>query len=311
MRAVVVAALLGIGGAAPLDASGQAQDSPGLSQERCTARLSIALVGEAPGTALQSRDQKAVTAALVEDPRFHERFARFLNARLNPDPGETSADDAVYHLSKYVLENKLPWKELFVGPYQVAAAGRNGQQVRVQNDANGLGYFRSPAWLERYAGNEEAGVRLATAYRLMNNVVGLELNAVTNAPEADISATGRQAPACAGCHYDGWYALDKTAEVLGRVVRGRQGVSFTPPDGQPKAVLGGLMIRDDKELVTAMVNSEQFVFNACRVVFGFLYGRNENACEAELFDRCVDAMKGSGLLQSALTTVASDPLFCQ
>lgn len=252
-----------------------------------------------------------MTEALVADPRFHERFARFLNARLNPDPGETSADDAVYHLSKYVLENKLPWKDLFVGPYQVAATGRNGQQASVQNDPNGLGYFRSPAWLERYAGNEEAGVRLATAYRLINNVVGLDLSAVTNAPEADISATGRQAPACAGCHYNSWFALDKTAEVLGRVVRGRNGISFTPPDGQPKAVLGGLMIRDDKELVTAMVNSEQFVFNACRVVFGFLYGRNENACEAELFDRCVDVMKASGQLQSALTTVAGHPSFCQ
>jgi hypothetical protein len=301
-----------LGAGASVDASGQATASPGLSPERCATRLSIAFVGEASDPALlQSKDRQATIEALLADPRFHERFARFLNARLNPDPGETSADDAVYHLAKHVLANKLPWKELFIGPYQVAAADRSGQQARVQNDPNGLGYFRSPAWLERYAGNEETGVRLATAYRLLNNVVGLELNAVTNAPDADISATGRQAPACAGCHYDGWYALDKTAEVLGRAVRGRRGISFTPPDGLPKPVLGGLMLRDDKELVTALVDSEQFVFNACRVVFAFLYGRNENACEAELFDRCVDAIKSSGLLQSALATVATDPSFCQ
>jgi hypothetical protein len=46
-------------------------------------------------------------------------------------------------------------------------------------------------------------------------------------------------------------------------------------------------------------------------VFSFLYGRNENACEAAVFDRCVESLKSSGLIQSALSTVAKDPSYCQ
>jgi hypothetical protein len=88
-------------------------------------------------------------------------------------------------------------------------------------------------------------------------------------------------------------------------------VTFTPNDGQPKEVLGGLMLKDDKELVTTMVDSEQFAFNACRTVVKYLYGREENACEAAVFDKCVDALKSSGMIQSALATVAKDPSFCQ
>lgn len=283
------------------------------SPQRCATRLSVAFLGVAPeAQLLGAGDPQAMADQLVDDPRFHERFASFVNSQFNSGPGGNPAEDAVYHLAKHVLQNKLPWKDLFVGPYQVVATGTgNAIQASVQNNPQGLGYFRSPAWLERYAGNEESGIKLNTAYRMLNNVLGLHLTASTNAPGADISATGRQAAACRSCHFDGWYALDNTAQVLSRVVRNGNRISFTPPDGQPKMVLGGVMAKDDKDLVIAMVESDQYAFHTCRIAFRFLYGRDENACESEVFDRCVEALKGSGMVQSALGAVAKDPSFCQ
>ena len=291
----------------------QTSTDPSKSPQRCASRLSIAFWGVAPdGPLASSNTPQTLADQLTADPRFHERFASFVNSEFNHAPGGNTAEDAVYHLAKHVLQNNLPWKDVFVGPYQVVATG-NGAAMRaaVQNDPNGLGYFRSTAWLERYAGNEEQGIKLNTAYRMLNNVLGLQLTATTNLPGADVTAGGRQAPACRGCHYDGWYALDNTAAVLSRVVRTGQRITFTPPDGQPKMVLGGVMVKDDKELITAMVESEQFAFNTCRLVFRYLYGRVENACEADVFDQCIDAFKASGMIQSALSTVAKDPSFCQ
>lgn len=280
---------------------------------RCATRLSVAFLGTSPTPELlQSTDPQSQVDALISDAAFQERFSRFINSVMNDSPGATTEEDGAYHLSKYILQNSKPWKELFNGPYNVVATGAaNARTVSIQPDPNGLGYFRSQAWLLRYAGNELTGLKLNSAYRLLNNVLGLHLVATTNAPGADVSATGRAAPACKGCHYDGWYALDKTAQVLTRVQRQGNNVTFTPNDGAPKEVLGGLMLKDDKELVNTMVDSEQFTFNACRTVFQYLYGREENACEAAVFDKCVDALKTSGMIQSALATVAKDPSFCQ
>jgi hypothetical protein len=292
----------------------QAQNDvdPGKSV-RCATRVSVGLLGTSPTPELlQSTDPQAQVDTLINNPAFQERFARFINSVMNDSPGATSDEDGAYHLSKYILQNAKPWKELFNGPYNIVATGNaNNRTVSVQADPNGVGYFRSQAWLLRYAGNELTGLKLNSAYRLLNNVVGLHMLATTNAPGADVSATGRAAAACKSCHYDGWYALDKTALILTRVQRQGNNVSFTPVDGTPKEVLGGLMLKDDKELVNAMVDSEQFAFNACRTVIKYLYGREENACEAAVFDRCVESFKSSGMIQSALSTVAKDPSYCQ
>src|SRR5262249_51228927 len=148
-------------------------------------------------------------------PAFIERFARFINARFNDNRGMTAAEDAPYYLAKEILNTAKPWRDLFVGKYTVAVP-TGGTTPTVSADPNGLGYFRSPAWLQRYAGNEAAGLKIVTAYRLVNNVVGAKMNAVTNVTGVDISATGRMAPACAGCHYQGPFALDLVARVLTR-----------------------------------------------------------------------------------------------
>jgi len=222
---VVVLSLLGT---APALSSAAADDTGDESEhnERCATRLSIALLGDgASDELLASTDPKSQVDRLVADPRFVERFASFVNAEFNTGPGQKPTEDAAYYLAKYVLSSGKPWKETFVGRYQVVQDVTNVAVVR--DDPNGLGYFRRPDWLLRYAGNEVDGYKLITAFRIMNNTVGLNLVAVTNLPGADVSTEGRQKAPCNNCHYKNWYALDKVARVLSRVTRKGGTVTFT------------------------------------------------------------------------------------
>jgi hypothetical protein len=276
--------------------------------ERCAVRVAIALTGKSPTAALlSSGNPQLQVPSLLESEAFVERFSRFINSTFNDTPGTTSVDDGAYHLTRHVLLNEKPWKDLFIGAYDVVTV--NGA-VQVRDDVNGLGFYRSKAWLERYAGNEEGGVKLATAYRMLNNTTGLKLNAAVQTPGQDFSATGRQSPNCRGCHYDGWFALDRVASVLTKKVMNGDTISFTAPTAGPQQLLGKT-ITNDKDLMTALVNSPDFDFRVCRLAFQFLYGRNELSCEGPLFDRCVDTFRTEGTVQSALATVATDPGYCQ
>jgi hypothetical protein len=273
-------------------------------RERCATRLAVSLLGQsAKPELLGAADPQASVDAMLDDPAFIERFATFANAQFNPQPGETKAEDASYTLSKFILTAKKPWKEVFVGPYAVADA--------VTPDPNGLGYFTSKAWMTRYAGNENDGYRIVSAYRILQNTTGLHLTATTNTDGVDRSATGRLAAPCNSCHYQGWFALDKVAKILSR----RQGtgatIKFVPPSEGPQVLLDGKSYANEKELVTALVQSENFTFNACRLAFKFLYGREESTCEAPIFDKCIDAFKATGTMQAALAAVAKDPSYCQ
>jgi hypothetical protein len=278
------------------------------ARERCATRLAIAFTGQsASGPQLASADPQAAVDGFLTAPTFIERFASFLNARLNPEPGEAIGDDSAYHLARYVLQNKRPYADMFVGPYTLDASGA------VSADPNGLGYFRSRPWMVRYAGNESAGYRLVSAYRILQNTTGIVLFATTNVAGVDLTAAGRMAPACAGCHYNGWFALDKVARVLSKRKGTGATMTFTAPAAAdvPQQILGNQTIASDKELVTALVASDHFKFNTCRHVFNFLYGRDETTAETALFDRCVDAFTSQGTIQAGLAAVAKDPSFCE
>lgn len=286
--------------------------------ERCATRLSISLLGKSPVAALMSAaDPQSQIDAMLSSADFQERFARFVNATFNDDPGANASEDPAYYLTKHVLTNNLTWDQMFLGQYKVdvVAGSPAGTAPTVQVDANGMGYFRSRPWLLRYAGNELAGIKLSTAYRIMHNTIGLKLVASTNAPGADTTATGRASAGCSACHYDGWFALDKVASVLSRkietLVNGNTVISFGPPPASPQQILGGAIIANDKELITALVKSEAFEFRACRMAFEYLYGRAEMSCEGPVFDRCMTAFKATGTIQSALASVAKDATFCQ
>lgn len=286
-------------------------DDPGAVErrERCAVRLSIALTGNGPDAALLSApNPQAQVDTLLGSAEFVERFARFTNAFNNDKPGATAAEDATYWVARRVLETGLPWKDVYVGPFDVNTDA-NGNVV-VVDAPNGLGYFRSLHWLKRYAGNETNGVKIVTANRILTNTVGLQLTAVTTAPGQDISATGRQAASCRGCHYDSWYALDKVAAVLTRRMGTGANITFAPPTAGPQTILDGRTIADDKDLVQALVGSPQFAFRQCRMAFNFLYGRDETSCEGKIFDACVDALNGQGTMRAAVGAIAKDGAFC-
>lgn len=305
----VLFAVMVVGGAALAQTNVGAPVDPQRA-ERCAVRLSIALTGKSPSaTVLSSPDPQRELDALLGSNDFIERFSRFINATFNDTPGMTSEADGAYHLTRYVLSNGKPWRHVFIGPYDVV---KQGDQVVVKDEPNGLGFYRSKAFLERYAGNEENGIKLMTAYRILHNTTGLKLTAAVQVPGQDFTATGRQNGACRGCHFDGWYALDHVASVLGKKVVGSDGaISFTPPTGGPQPLLDGRPISNDKELMTALVTSTDFDFRVCRLAYLFLYGRNELSCEGPVFDRCVDAFRAEGTMQAALKAVAVDPTYCQ
>jgi len=279
--------------------------------ERCSTRLSIALLGKSATTALMSNlDPQSQVDQMLASPDFVERFSRFANAQMNDDPADLPEADSAYYMTKYVLQNNRPWADVFIGAYNVDKDATTGT-VLVKADPNGLGYFRSMPWLKRYAGNELAGIKLSTAYRMMNNTVGLRLVASTNAPGADISATGRQAAGCRPCHYDSWFALDKTAAILSKRTGTQAAVTFAPYTGPAMPLLGGIMIQNDKELMTALVQSESFKFNTCRTAFRYLYGRAEQTCDGPVFDQCMQEFTAKGTIQSALAVVAKNAAYCQ
>ena len=163
--------------------SASAEDTdPTAKNERCATRVSIAFTGKEASAAVLANPQGSIDT-LLADPAFIERFSRFINGDFNETPGATSAEDSSYHMMKYVLEQKLPYKDMFLGQFRVAGDNQ-GNNVTVTADPNGLGYFRSQPWQLRYAGNELEGYKLVTAYRIMWNTVGLNLVASTNVPGA-------------------------------------------------------------------------------------------------------------------------------
>lgn len=285
---------------------------------RCATRLSISIKGVSPTAGeISSTAPQANAGGMLLTPEFNERFARFLNTELNSSPGSTQLEDAPYFVAKHVLDKGLPYSDLFRGQFDVVEAGGG---VTVQASANGLGYFRTKSWLERYAGNETQGYRLVTAYRLMQNVVGLQLDAIQDTAGVDNSFAGRTSnPACKICHGDAanglgprWFQLDRVAGIFPRVVRSGNSIAFTGPKPNPAGIdVGGTTVTDDASLVNALVASENFSFNACRVAFKYLYGRPESTCEAPVFEKCRAAFKASGKIQDGLRAIAEDPDFCQ
>jgi hypothetical protein len=276
---------------------------------RCATRLSIALTGKSPSAAmLASTDLGGAIDTLVASPDFAERYARFANAEFNDGPATSGAADPIYYLAKHVISNDKPWSDLFVGGFQVKPSGTDA--MAVTTDPTGLGYFRTDAWRKRYAGNESAGLMLVGAFRIFANTTGLQLVASVGAPDDDRTVTGRMGSPCRGCHFDSWFALDKAARLLPRKKGQDDAVTFTPTADGPQQLMGKTLA-DDKALVTALVGSDGWRFQQCREVFKFLYGRPENKCEAQTFDRCVDALTQKQTIRAAVIATAKDPAVCR
>lgn len=239
---------------------------------------------------------------------FPNRFASFVNAKWQREQSTQGDRNAPYIVAQYVVGNRLPWRQTFLGRYDIDFfEGRN----KVIDSPEGLGYFRVKKWLQVYAGNEAQGYKLSTAYRILNNTLGIHLTAApNNTAVPDSSATGRAAPGCTGCHFEGPYPLDKVARVLTRRVGMGEMMSFAPPSDGPQ-MLWGHSVKDDEELVSLLVNSEQFTFNTCRLVFEFMYGRTESTCDAPVFDACVAGFEAEGTIQAAIMGMVRHPDYCR
>lgn len=275
--------------------------------ERCAVRLSIALLGSSPdAAALSAPEPQAAVESMVKTPAFNERFASFINSELSKSSHDSLAADPIYALAKHVLTENRPWTDLFIGPYSLTPTDDG---MTIGNDPDGVGYFRSDVWRRQYAGNDEEGAMLVAAFRIVQNTTGLTLTpSVGNAGE-DRGLEGRRATACKGCHFDSWYALDTVANLLPKREGKDAEMKLVPPTAGPQQLLGKT-IADDKELVETLVGSDAWRYNQCHRVFKFLYGRNENQCEAKVFDACVDALTEKKTIQAAVATVAKDPSFC-
>jgi hypothetical protein len=293
------------------------------ARERCARRIASALTDQGPSPALmaasdpQSMIPQLLGPAVVPTDGgmivytpFQEKFSRYIDKTFNSEPGMVPAEDAAYYLTRHVLQNNLAWSQLYIGPYRVDPGPTVFDDARVVNDTAGLGYFRSRTWMVRYAGNEIDGYRLVTAYRMMNNVLGVKLTAAQNTD--GINSTSRQSnAACSGCHYEPVFGLDLAAKILSRRSGTGTTMTFIAPNEGPQLLLGGQTISNDSQFVTAMVNAADFKFRACRIAFEFLYGRPEYKCEGQIFDRCMTAFTASGRIQDAISTVSRDPSFCQ
>ncbi len=243
----------------------------------------------------------------TEYATFAKRFAGFVSSKWQKEQSTEKQHNAPFIVVKHVVGNGLPWKHVFTGKYDINFF-ESAQQVI--SSPTGLGYFRVKEWQLQYAGNELAGYKLATAYRMLNNMLGIQLRAAANNTLGDASAVGRAAPGCAGCHFKGPYPLDTIARVLNRRVGFGADVTFGPSSDGPQ-MLFGKMIADDAELVNALVSSSAFTFNTCRLSFEFLFGRPESTCEAPMFEACVQAFEAEGTIQAALMAMIRHPDYCR
>lgn len=309
----ILAPLLAAGAALVDKRTAHAEDASGDQaevNERCAVRLSIALTGKSPAAgALTAANPQDNVDAMLDSPEFADRYASFVNSEFNGGPISAANDDPIYALAKHVISEKMPWSDLFMGPYSLTAGATASDEMQIGDDADGLGYFRSDSWRKRYAGNEEKGIMLVAAFRIVQNTTGLELIPSIGNPGDKRDEEGRKNGPCKSCHFDSWFAIDTVASLL--PLRKGTGTAATFPERDVEPVqLLGKTISSDKELVANLVDSDAFKFNQCRMVFKFLYGRAENQCEAKTFDACVTALETSKTIQSAVAAVAKDASFC-
>jgi hypothetical protein len=298
-----------------VSSAANAQTSSNQATTRCATRLSIALMGTSPSsTLLASSDPQSMVPQLLKDSTFVEQFASYINSQFNEIPGNTPVEDAAYWLTKQVMTTNVKWNQMFIGPYGVTYDS-NGNVTAITNDPNGLGFFTWLPWMQFYSGNEPAGIPLRMANHIMRATIGLHLIPVTNAPGVNISATGRMAAPCNSCHFNALYGLDYAAHVLPQKVVNSDPITFTPPiqSNLPVTQLLGenQPMTSESDFVHSLVNSTNFTFNACELAFKYLYGRTEYACEGPVFDKCMSAFQGDGMMQSAIESIAMDPSYCQ
>ncbi len=282
-----------------------------MNAKQCNAKLYNTLYGDEPTQSeLQTPDPLSQVDDMLKDTKFIDYFSSFVNAHMNWGPEDRIQDNPVYAMVRYhMFRRDLPWKSLFLDRVKV-------DDQNVNNYADGVGYFEDKEWKDRYAGNEEDGYRLRSAYMIMNNMIGLNLEAITVSATGGSSRADRQTPGsvCFHCHYRFDFALDKVANILTKVDRERStmnGIVYTDQPESVSEVIYGETVTDIRSLATMLSERPEFYVNACNIAFEFVFGRESDGSDPEIFGQCVTKFKASGKIQDAIKHFVESDIFCQ
>ena len=280
---------------------------------QCNQKLSSTLFGRSATTAeLDIPDPMARVDGMMADREFVEHFASYVNAHMEWTPGESLRKNPVYGaLTFFLFEDgeERPWSELFTGNFELYDNGYNPR-------GSGSGYFSDRNWNIKYKGNEEDGYKLRTAYMILNNQIGLNLEALTVNNAGGSGRDARQDPStvCYACHYKEEFALDRIANVLPQVNReasDAQNLVENPPPGPTPQTIYGNEVSNLDELVDSLVTTDEFYTNACHIAFKFVFGRSERGADKELFKGCLDKFKADGRISVAVRHFIDSEIFCQ
>lgn len=295
-------AVLGLLMALPRANSLQASDTV---DPVCGQRIAAALSGDPRADVAQP--QNALVRGQLASEKFVELFARFVNTRFNRGLAMSAEEDAVYFTVRHVLTNNLPWSQIYLGEFGWEGPGG---YPRIKPDPAGVGYFTAPQWVSRYAGNDLDGYMLFAAYRLVQNTTGIVLVPSPFNADENSNVAGRERGGCRYCHLDSPLALDRIARFFPTRTGFGARMVLTPPANTPAQLAGNHTVSNLRELLGVMLQTDDYRFWTCRTVFEFAYGRPESACEAEVFDRCVDALVATDDIREAVAAVVEDPTFC-
>lgn len=279
---------------------------------QCNQKLTSTLFGRSATTAeLNIADPLSRVDAMMADPEFIDHFSSVVNAHMEWLPNDGISANPVYGAMTFFLFEKgeeKPWRELFTGDYALYDNGYNPQ--------TGSGYFSDRTWKHRYKGNEEDGFKLRTAYMILNNSIGLNLEALTVNTSGGSGRDARQDPTsvCYACHYKEEFALDRIANVLPQVNRessDAQNLIENPPPGPTPQNIYGSDVSDLNGLVDSLVNIDEFYTNACNIAFNFVFGRDERGDDKEIFQSCVEEFKADGRITVAVRHFIDSEIFCQ
>lgn len=280
---------------------------------QCNQKLSSTLFGRSATTAeLNIADPKSRVDAMMQNQEFIEHFSSYVNAHMEWIPDDGIRNNPVYGaLTFYLFQNgeEKPWHELFTGNYGLYDNGYNPQ-------SDGSGYFSDREWKRKYKGNEEDGFKLRTAYMIMNNSIGLNLEALTVNNSGGSGRDARQDPnsVCYACHYKEEFALDRIANVLPQVNReasDAQNLIENPPPGPTPQIIYGAAVSNLDELVDSLVTTDEFYTNACHIAFNFVFGRDERGADKEIFKSCLDEFRTDGRISVAVRHFIDSEIFCK
>lgn len=296
-------------------------------KEQCIDKIVNGLQGRGPtAQELQSNARGNLVDALLMDPRFVEKFSRHVNDYFNDSvAGANDEANAPYYLSRKILMDRLPWSDMFAGPWSLRTEGTApNTRVVITQDPAALGYFTNLQWNIRYEGGEGEGFQLRKAYRIPHNMVGLRM------PSVDAQGMNRKDPAgaCYGCHFEpkNIYALDLIAQALPKKLfqngQPQSGQFVNPVYAKPEDAPDVLLTRDLmglKAIVQTLLSDNfrnDYNFNVCRMIFQYFYQRNEadNSLDFKQFDACMNAFESATApvqnIRAGIKGMVMTPEFC-